>query len=72
MIHCIFSLYIFFFQTCNNLIAQPSFKDSLLQLAYNPDPVLQSVVAKIILGTLENCENRFVCLFDRLVRHELF
>lgn len=52
-----------FLKTCNTFIAQPSFKDSLLQLAYNPDPVLQSVVAKIILSVLENCENRFVIVF---------
>lgn len=45
-------------QTCTKLISLPGFKDSLLQLAYNPDPILQSVVAKIILATLENGENR--------------
>ncbi|XP_065679699.1 uncharacterized protein LOC101238093 isoform X1 [Hydra vulgaris] len=45
-------------KTCAKLVASPGLKDSLLQLACNPDPVLQNVVVKIILAILENIEDR--------------
>lgn len=45
-------------ETCKKLISSPELKESLLQFAYSPDPILQSVVAKIILAILDNTENR--------------
>jgi len=45
-------------ETCATLIAKPTLQATLMQLAYNPDTVLQSVVAKIVLGILENTEDK--------------
>ena len=50
----------FFLKTCAQLVSSSGLKDSLLQMACNPDPVLQSVVVKIILAILENVEDRYV------------
>ena len=47
-------LFFIAFQACRKIIEIESLKDSLLQFAMSPDPVIQNIVAKVILSMVEN------------------
>eukprot|EP00794_Sanderia_malayensis_P015116 gene15116-16672_t len=44
--------------SCRKIIEVEGLKDSLLQFAMSPDPVLQNVVAKVILSMVENSQEQ--------------
>ena len=52
-IHC--SLY---FQACQKLVEAPDLKSCLMEFSYSFDPLLQNVVAKIVLAMIESHENK--------------
>lgn len=45
-------------ETCVQMVGCADIKECLLQLACNPDPILQSVVAKTVMAIVENIDNR--------------
>ena len=50
-----FSLY---FQACQKLVEAPDLKSCLVEFSYSFDPLLQNVVAKIVLAMIESHENK--------------
>ena len=49
-----------FIQACQTLVESPDVKICLMEFACCPDPLLQNVVAKIVLAMIESHENKYV------------
>ena len=47
-----------YFQACQRLVEAADLKFCLMELAYSFDPLLQNVVAKIVLAMIESHENK--------------
>ena len=47
-----------YFQACQKLVESPDLKFCLMEFSYSFDPLLQNVVAKIVLAMIESHENK--------------